>query len=63
MAVCNKLLGWYPAFAGRYTSAWGKEYGTCKEREMKKPGDYYALRLWPICRPAAMRAHDAANSR
>ena len=27
---------------------------------MKKPGDYYALRLWPICRPAAMRAHDAA---
>ena len=39
VATCNKLLGWYPAFAGRYTSAWGKEYGVCKEREVHKPGD------------------------
>ena len=39
VATCNKLLGWYPAFAGRYTSAWGKEYGACKEREVHKPGD------------------------
>jgi len=60
VATCYKLLGWYPAFAGRYTSAWGKEYGACKERELHKPGDYYAERMWPICRPAAMRAHDAA---
>lgn len=60
VATCNKLLGWYPAFAGRYTSAWGKEYGVCKEREVHKPGDYYTQRMWPICRPAAMRAHDAA---
>ena len=60
VATCNKLLGWYPAFAGRYTSAWGKEYGACKERELHKPGDYYSQRMWPICRPAAMLAHDSA---
>jgi len=113
VATCNKLLGWYPAFAGRYTAAWGKEYGVCKEREVHKPGDCaphepnhkwrtaprsptvpprslrsplrtpdgsplpvarteapracrawcvadYTQRMWPICRPAAMRAHDTA---
>ena len=63
VATCNKLLGWYPAFAGRYTSAWGKEYGACKERELHKPGDYYSQRMWPICRPAAMLAHDRAMGR
>ena len=63
VATCNKLLGWYPAFAGRYTSAWGKEYGACKERELHKPGDYYSQRMWPICRPAAMLAHDSAMGR
>ena len=63
MAHCNKLLSWYPAFAGRYTSAWGKEYGACKERELHKPGDYYSQRMWPICRPAAMLAHDRAMGR
>jgi len=61
---CRKLLTWYPAFAGRYTVAWGKEYGPCKEREVanaqKEGVDYYDKKMWPICRPAAMRAHDAS---
>ena len=60
---CNKLLGWYPAFAGRYTSAWGKAYGPCKENEMKTPSgpeDYYAVRMWRTCRPQALAAHDKA---
>jgi hypothetical protein len=57
---CNKLLSWYPAFAGRYTNSWGKAYGPCKEREFDKPGDYYQQRMWPICRPQALAAHDAA---
>ena len=57
---CNKLLTWYPAFAGRYTSAWGKAYGPCKARESAKPGDYYANAMWQVCRPAALAAHDAA---
>jgi hypothetical protein len=26
-AHCDKLLSWYPAFAGRYTSAWVRERG------------------------------------
>ena len=60
MAHCNKLLGWYPAFAGRYTAKWGEAYGPCKEREMKKPGDYYDKYMWQVCRPEALRAHDAA---
>lgn len=57
---CNKLLGWYPAFAGRYTSAWGKSYGPCKEEHIAKGGDYYGKYMWPVCRPRALAAHDAA---
>ena len=59
---CNKLLSWYPAFAGRYTSAWGKAYGPCKEAEIAKnpKADYYATSMWQVCRPAALAAHDAA---
>lgn len=57
---CNKLLTWYPAFAGRYTIAWGKSYGPCKEEYVKKPGDYYKQYLWPVCRPRALKAHDDA---
>ena len=60
LAHCNKLLTWYPAFAGRYTSAWGKAYGPCKEREVAKGGDYYGTKMWQVCRPAAITAHDAA---
>lgn len=47
---CNKLLGWYPAFAGRYTAAWGKAYGPCKEQEIAAhPGaDYYATSMWQV---------------
>eukprot|EP00965_Chrysotila_dentata_P249618 6208986-Pleurochrysis_carterae.AAC.2 len=61
LAHCNKLLTWYPAFAGRYTSAWGKSYGPCKERELHNgPGDYYQSRMWPICRKGALAAHDEA---
>ena len=57
---CNKLLTWYPAFAGRYTSAWGKAYGPCKTREVAKGGDYYSKAMWQVCRPEALAAHDAA---
>ena len=60
---CNKLLTWYPAFAGRYTSAWGKAYGPCKTKEMAalpKGVDYYATKMWQVCRPAALAAHDKA---
>lgn len=46
MTHCNKLLTWYPAFAGRYTSAWGKAYGPCKEEYLKKPGDYYGTYMY-----------------
>ena len=57
-------LSWYPAFAGRYTSAWGKEYGPCKTREMAKGKEaertYYDVAMWQTCRPAAMKAHDTA---
>jgi len=63
LAHCNKLLSWYPAFAGRYTSAWGKSYAPCKERSIAalKPGeDYYRDRMWQVCRPQALAAHDAA---
>ena len=65
-ADCNKLLSWYPAFAGRYTRAWGRSYGPCKTEEMKKlaPGkDYYASDgpLWTVCRPRALAAHDDAT--
>ena len=60
MTHCNKLLQWYPAFAGRYTSSWGKSYGPCKAENVAKPGDYYSLYMWPICRPRALVAHDAA---
>ena len=44
MTHCNKLLQWYPAFAGRYTAAWGKAYGPCKESEID-PGTH-RLRKW-----------------
>ena len=59
---CNKLLTWYPAFAGRYTSAWGKAYGPCKEFEIAAhpKADYYGTAMWSVCRPAALRAHDLA---
>lgn len=64
LAHCNKLLTWYPAFAGRYTSAWGKFYGPCKEREVRNceagKCDYYSTAMWQKCRPGALRAHDAA---
>ena len=60
-------LSWYPAFAGRYTSAWGKEYGPCKTHEMAKGKEaertYYDVAMWQTCRPGAMRAHDAALGR
>jgi len=61
-AHCDKLLSWYPAFAGRYTSAWGKSYGPCKEAEIAKnpKADYYATAMWQVCRPRALSAHDAA---
>ena len=63
-ADCNKLLSWYPAFAGRYTRAWGRSYGPCKTEEMKKlaPGkDYYASNgpLWTVCRPRVGGARSA----
>ena len=62
MTHCNKLLGWYPAFAGRYTSAWGNEYGPCKESQIAKDphADYYAKYMWQVCRPRAIKAHDLA---
>ena len=60
MTHCNKLLSWYPAFAGRYTSAWGKSYGPCKTEYVAKGGDYYGKYMWPICRPRALEAHDRA---
>ena len=62
LAHCNKLLSWYPAFAGRYTSAWGKAYGPCKESEIAAHpnADYYATSMWAKCRPAALQAHDLA---
>jgi len=54
---CNKLLSWYPAFAGRYTSAWGKSYGPCKTEYVAKGGDYYkyiCVVLWlMLCLPAS----------
>ena len=64
MTHCNKLLTWYPAFAGRYTSAWGKAYGPCKTTEMAnlpKGVDYYATKMWQVCRPRALAAHDKAR--
>ena len=64
MTHCNRLLSWYPAFAGRYTSAWGRFYGPCKDEYMKKATaqgkDYYSTYLWPVCRPGALGAHDRA---
>ena len=59
---CNRLLSWYPAFAGRYTSVWSQSYFPCKERTMKAypREDYINGRMWSECRPAALRAHDAA---
>ena len=58
VAHCNKLLGWYPAFAGRYTAAWGRAYGPCKTSELerikreKKGEDYYADAMWKVRRSA-----------
>ncbi|KAL1510475.1 hypothetical protein AB1Y20_006780 [Prymnesium parvum] len=64
MTHCNKLLSWYPAFAGRYLSAWGATYGPCKLRELAKgkadEAAYYRKAMWEVCRPAALAAHDAA---
>ena len=62
MTHCNKLLSWYPAFAGRYLAAWGKAYGPCKEKVMKEhpERDYYKNSMWQVCRPLALAAHDKA---
>jgi hypothetical protein len=62
LAHCDKLLSWYPAFAGRYLSSWGKAYDPCKAREIAAhpDSDYYETSMWQVCRPLAMRAHDTA---
>lgn len=67
MATCTHTLQFYPAFAGRFHSAWADAYGPCKAAELAKnrqPGasGYYERdgAMWQVCRPAALRAHDAA---
>jgi len=67
MATCGPSFQWYPAFAGRYHSVWAKSYGLCKPAELAKrqkgDPDYYSRTgaMWQICRPEALRAHDAAT--
>jgi hypothetical protein len=69
MATCTHALQFYPAFAGRFHSAWADAYGPCKTAQLADPKNrlpgapgYYAHDggTWQVCRPAALRAHDAA---